>query len=70
MCRETIKSMRAEADQKGYKKGSAQRRGMLAFDSTMVRDGVHYDLNNDLVGLDFTQSHDVITARFRMLVSS
>jgi hypothetical protein len=61
--------MKELADNQGWEEESDERTGMLSFDSTMVRDGIHYDLNSDFAGIDRTQSHDVITSKFRALVS-
>ena len=54
-------------DLRGYPNESPERQGTLAFDSSMIEGMVKYDLNHDLIGLDFFQSQDVIVSKFQKL---
>ena len=53
---------------KGYAKGSNEQAIAISFDSTMVRDGCHYDLNRDFVGLDTLVAFQVVPRKFMKMV--
>ena len=48
-------------------RGSPERQGTLAFDSSMIDGMVKFDLNHNLIGLDFFQSQDVIVSKFKKM---
>jgi hypothetical protein len=68
ICLKTIRSMKAVREKRGWKRGSNECLMSLSYDSTKLKDGVFYDVNNDFVGLDCTQSLDVLTSKFRRMV--
>lgn len=70
ICLETIRSMKAVRESRGWKRGSNECLVSLSYDSTKLNDGVFYDVNNDFVGLDCTQSLDALTTKFRRMVST
>jgi hypothetical protein len=54
---------------KNTPRGSNQRLMSVAFDSTMIKDGIYVDINNDMTGIDITQPFDIIESKFEQMVS-
>ena len=67
VCSETILALQARAEKNKWK--GEELLGVLSHDSTMVKDGVMTDHNNEIVGLDLTMPMDIVNQKMQAMVS-
>jgi hypothetical protein len=68
VCTESIASMSELVE--SFPRGSSERLMSLAFDSTMIKEGIYVDINNNMTGIDITtQPFEIIESKFNQIVS-
>jgi hypothetical protein len=67
VCTEAIASMNDLVNI--FPRGSNERLVSLAFDSTMIEEGIYVDIINHMTGIDLTQPFEIIESKFNQMVS-